>query len=174
MTVLNWITNSAIRPIQYIRRKLNKVDGFENKFPKVQHHYAPSKINPVDITSRDLNLLRDSDERISLWLNGPPFLCYTYQWPPNPKFDNTTLDVMHPTCQPIDAAGASHIATTPQVTLMDNLIARHSALNVLCRVFAILTIFVEFMKICVEERIFSHHTDWNHQNYRTLRRSGSS
>ena len=49
---------------------------------------------------------------------------------------------------------------------MDDLITRHSALNAFCRDVAILTIFSNSWKLCVEELLFSHHTDQSHQNYR--------
>ena len=71
MTVLNWIINPAIRPIQFIRRKLDKLDGLEKQFQKVCHHYVPMKIKPAVVASRGLNLLRAREERIALWLTGP-------------------------------------------------------------------------------------------------------
>ena len=62
---------------------------------KVHHHYDLTKINPADVASHGLNLLHDSEERIKLWITGPPFLRYTDQWPPTPKSKDTTLAVMH-------------------------------------------------------------------------------
>ena len=91
--------------------------------------------------SRGLNLLRDHGERIQLWLNGPPFLRYAEQWPQFHKIDTDALDVVHIAYQPLETTGASHMVTTPKLTLMDRSINRHSALNALCRDVAILNIF---------------------------------
>ena len=52
-----------------------------------------------------------------------------------------------------------------QTNVIDHIIVRHSGLNAVCRDIAILTIFAEFIKICTEEKLFSHHSNWNHQNY---------
>ena len=92
-------------------------------------------------------------------------LCYTHQWPPIPKSDSTTLDVMHTTCPPLKlgATAVSPIAITIQLNLIDNLIARHSALNAFFCDVADLTIFVEFIKICMEERLYPHYM--HYQNY---------
>ena len=59
------------------------------------------------------------------------------------------------------------MVTTSALALMDYLINRHSTLNVLCRDMAILILFADFIKICAEEGLFSHHTDWKSQNYCT-------
>ena len=70
------------------------------------------------------------------------------------------------TCTPSTDAAELPSTAHIQTNVIDHIIARHSDLNALCRDIAILTIFAEFIKICTEEKLFPHHSNWNHQNYR--------
>ena len=74
MTVLAWLTNDAIKPSKYIHRKLDKLSTLHRRFRHVEFKYVPTVQNPADVASRGLNLARDGENRIQLWLNGPAFL----------------------------------------------------------------------------------------------------
>ena len=115
VTLFSWIINPAIQPTYFIRRKLDKLAGLEKKFTNVHHHYVPTKSNPADIASCGLNLLRDRENHINLWLNGPSFLRCTKQWPLIPKLENQTLEIMHVTCIPstdtAELPSSAHIQT---------------------------------------------------------------
>ena len=64
MTVLAWLTNDAIKPSKYIRRKLDKLNTLHRRFRHVEFKYIPTDQNPADVASRDLNLVYDGENRI--------------------------------------------------------------------------------------------------------------
>ena len=51
MTVLAWLTNDAIKPSKYIRRKLDKLSTLHRRFRHVEFKYVPMDQNPADVAS---------------------------------------------------------------------------------------------------------------------------
>jgi ribonuclease HI len=75
-TVLKWITNQALRPIRYVRRRLDKLDLLYHRFSRIEYRHVATHLNPADIASRGLNLTKDKKERFDLWLEGPTSLLH--------------------------------------------------------------------------------------------------
>ena len=73
ITVLSWIIKPSTRPTNHIRQKLDKLTVLKKKFETVTHHYVPTEVNRADIASPCINLLRDGDDCIQLWLTGHLF-----------------------------------------------------------------------------------------------------
>ena len=74
MTVLSWLMNDSIRPNKFIRPKLDKLNTSYHHFESVQIEHVRTAQNLADVASRWLNLVRDGQSRINLWLRGPLFL----------------------------------------------------------------------------------------------------
>ena len=70
MTVLSWLTNDSIRPNRYIHRKLDKLKPLYDPF---EHKRVQTTKNHADVASQGINLMRNDEDRISLWLRGPAF-----------------------------------------------------------------------------------------------------
>ena len=82
------------------------------------------------------------------------------------EIKDQTLESMHVTCTPSTDAAELPSTAHIQTNVIDHITVRHSDLNALCHDIAILSIFAEFIQICAEEKLFSHHSNWNYQNYR--------
>ena len=145
---------------KYIRRKLNKLSTLQHRFKNVEFKYVPTEQNPADVALRGVNLVRDSENRIHLWLNGPAFLTNNQNWP-------VACNV---TQHPVPAEIAVHEKIPPTLKgaqewvrtslMLNKLIHEHSSLTVLVHDVAVLTLFTQFMMVCHRVRVFPNHTSW--------------
>ena len=51
MTVLSCLTNDAIKPSKYIRRKLDKLNNLQRHFKHLKYKHIPTDQNPADVAS---------------------------------------------------------------------------------------------------------------------------
>ena len=63
-TVLSWIKNDAIRLNRYVCRKLEKLEPLYHQFEHVGFQHVQTNLNPADIASRGLNLVRNTADRL--------------------------------------------------------------------------------------------------------------
>ena len=181
MTVLSWVTNDAAKPNRYVRRKLDELEKLKRTFAQVYYRHAPSEFNPTDVASCSIDLLSDGKHRVRLWLHGPHFLCHQECWPKNPNIKVYTdvplvalQDDIPPPVHTSEVVGVSSMPLKQDentiskitLTLMAEVIHKHSMLQALCRDIATLTVFAEYMFICREEKIYADCPDWENQKFR--------
>ena len=140
-----------------------------------------SEFNPADVASCSINLLHDGKHWVRLWLNGPHFLCHQECWPKNPNIKVYTdvplvalQDNIPPPVHTSEVVGVSSMPLKQDentiskitLTLMAEVIHKHSMLQALCRDVVTLIVFVEYMFLCREEKIYVDCPDWENQKFR--------
>nr|XP_047141395.1 uncharacterized protein LOC124816304 [Hydra vulgaris] len=82
MDALCWIKNSSANRNQFITNRITKI---KKNIPPNHWRFCPGKINPADLPSRGLSILK-SGNWFENWMNGPEFLYQDLSyWPAEPS-----------------------------------------------------------------------------------------
>ena len=112
--------------------------------------------------------MRNGENRIQLWLNGPAFLANNRNWPVS---HNVTQDYVpaeiagHEEMPPALGVAQEEARTSLNLNLLNKLIHEYTSLTILVRDVAVLTLFTKIMITFHRVGRFPHHISWKVQKY---------
>ena len=87
---LQWLKNGNSKII-YVQNRVTSIKEIGSSF---KYQYVPTQENPADLLTRGISIKQFKGSNI--WIHGPSWLCYPYQWPKQ-KFEVLNCEIVSET-----------------------------------------------------------------------------
>ena len=146
-TVLTWIESTHLKLKSFVKRRVERIKRLREYFPWVTWKYCPTLENTADVTSHGIKSNGKHANQLKLWLEGPSFLPDVRKWSDRPN-DINLVQINE------------NADTSPKKQTLHDCIFSCSSLNELVTRVSIYQLYVHFLEICFQLKVYPHQPSW--------------